>query len=250
MTGIHALTKEIAHGFARPMAPVGSYILGVAVGARAARGEQVDPAALTEAIRSTFPTGATDRSAPADELEHLLRDATAGGHRDMALPLVPHQAAAGDEALRSRRRRRAGRTGPGPRTRTGPAPRSGEVRTASRTPARPRSRPPGPPAGSACPESRLFPIQGPSRRRSQRARRPGATYSANVIPVRTRSPDGDGLREAGVDVLPPVAHLGGRDDDRHVPEQVAVARGEVLRDHPAEGDADDEVGPATELRAR
>jgi len=56
VTGIHALTKEIAHGFARPMAPVGSYILGVAVGARAARGEQVDPAALTEAIRSTFPT--------------------------------------------------------------------------------------------------------------------------------------------------------------------------------------------------
>ena len=28
VTGIHALTKEIAHGFARPMAPVGSYILG------------------------------------------------------------------------------------------------------------------------------------------------------------------------------------------------------------------------------
>jgi Domain of unknown function (DUF6457) len=54
--GIHALTKEIAHGFARPMAPVGSYILGVAVGARAARGERVDPAALSAAIRSTFPT--------------------------------------------------------------------------------------------------------------------------------------------------------------------------------------------------
>ena len=56
VTGIHALTKEIAHGFARPMAPVGSYILGLAVGARAARGEPVDPAALTEAIRATFPT--------------------------------------------------------------------------------------------------------------------------------------------------------------------------------------------------
>lgn len=55
VTGIHALTKDIAHGFARPMAPVGSYILGVAVGVRAARGEQVDPAALTAAIRSTFP---------------------------------------------------------------------------------------------------------------------------------------------------------------------------------------------------
>ena len=58
VTGIHALTKDIAHGFARPMAPVGSYILGVAVGARAARGEEVDPAALTEAIRSTFPASA------------------------------------------------------------------------------------------------------------------------------------------------------------------------------------------------
>ena len=56
VTGIHGLTKEIAHGFARPMAPVGSYILGLAVGARAARGEPVDQAALAEAIRSTFPT--------------------------------------------------------------------------------------------------------------------------------------------------------------------------------------------------
>ena len=57
VTGIHALTKDIAHGFSRPMAPVGSYILGVAVGLRAARGEQVDPTALTAAIRSTLPTG-------------------------------------------------------------------------------------------------------------------------------------------------------------------------------------------------
>ena len=54
VTGIHGLTKEIAHGFARPMAPVGSYILGLAVGARAARGEPVDQAALSEAIRATF----------------------------------------------------------------------------------------------------------------------------------------------------------------------------------------------------
>ena len=54
--GIHDLTKEIAHGFARPMAPVGSYILGLAVGIRAARGEPVDQGALTDAIRATFPT--------------------------------------------------------------------------------------------------------------------------------------------------------------------------------------------------
>ena len=55
VTGIHALTKEIAHGFARPMAPVGSYILGLAVGARAASGAPVDQEALAAAIRSTFP---------------------------------------------------------------------------------------------------------------------------------------------------------------------------------------------------
>ena len=55
VTGIHALTKDIAHGFARPMAPVGSYILGLAVGLRAGRGEPVDQAALAEAIRSSFP---------------------------------------------------------------------------------------------------------------------------------------------------------------------------------------------------
>ena len=53
--GIHGLTKDVAHGFARPMAPVGSYILGLAVGARAARGEPVDQGALTAAIRATFP---------------------------------------------------------------------------------------------------------------------------------------------------------------------------------------------------
>ena len=55
VTGIHGLTKEIAHGFARPMAPVGSYILGLAVGARAARGEPVDQVALSEAIRCDLP---------------------------------------------------------------------------------------------------------------------------------------------------------------------------------------------------
>ena len=43
VTGIHALTKDIAHGFARPMAPVGSYILGLAVGARAAAGRAGRP---------------------------------------------------------------------------------------------------------------------------------------------------------------------------------------------------------------
>jgi hypothetical protein len=37
------------------MAPVGSYILGVAVGARAALGQPVDRDALAAEIRSTFP---------------------------------------------------------------------------------------------------------------------------------------------------------------------------------------------------
>lgn len=55
VTGIHDLTKEIAHGFARPMAPVGSYILGLAVGVRAAAGHEVSQLELTRAIRSTFP---------------------------------------------------------------------------------------------------------------------------------------------------------------------------------------------------
>ena len=55
VTGIHGLTKEVAHRFARPMAPVGSYILGVAVGARAALGEPVDRDALAAAISSTLP---------------------------------------------------------------------------------------------------------------------------------------------------------------------------------------------------
>ena len=53
--GIHALSREIAHGFARPMAPVGSYILGLAIGARAATGAPVDPEALSAALRATLP---------------------------------------------------------------------------------------------------------------------------------------------------------------------------------------------------
>lgn len=43
---IHALTKDIAHDFARPMAPVGSFILGVALGQAGAAGG--DPHADTE----------------------------------------------------------------------------------------------------------------------------------------------------------------------------------------------------------
>src|SRR6476661_7795412 len=63
VTGIHGLTKEIAHGFARPMAPVGSYILGLAVGSRGARGHpvHVPRAAMTaQALRPQEQTCLTD----------------------------------------------------------------------------------------------------------------------------------------------------------------------------------------------
>lgn len=51
---IHTLTKVIAHTYDRPMAPVGSYILGLAVGAAAARGESADVAALQREIERTL----------------------------------------------------------------------------------------------------------------------------------------------------------------------------------------------------
>jgi hypothetical protein len=55
VSGIHALTRDIAHGFARPMAPVGSYILGLAVGALGAQQRPADPDALSDVLRTTFP---------------------------------------------------------------------------------------------------------------------------------------------------------------------------------------------------
>jgi hypothetical protein len=47
---VHALTKVIAHQFDRPMAPVGAYILGIAVGQH---GSDADLAALTAALEQT-----------------------------------------------------------------------------------------------------------------------------------------------------------------------------------------------------
>ncbi len=32
VAGVHELTRDIAHGFSRPMAPVGAFIWGVAIG--------------------------------------------------------------------------------------------------------------------------------------------------------------------------------------------------------------------------
>lgn len=54
ITGIHALTKQVAHGYDRPLAPVGAYLLGLAVGAAQERGEPVDQAALRRAIQATL----------------------------------------------------------------------------------------------------------------------------------------------------------------------------------------------------
>ena len=49
VTDIHALTRVIAHEFERPMAPVGAFILGVAMG----RHPDADPHALREALETT-----------------------------------------------------------------------------------------------------------------------------------------------------------------------------------------------------
>lgn len=52
--GVHQMTKQIAHRYDRPLAPVGSYVLGLAVGAARARGEEVDQVALRRAIVATI----------------------------------------------------------------------------------------------------------------------------------------------------------------------------------------------------
>lgn len=45
------LTKDVAHGVARPAAPLTAYLLGVAVG----RSGAADPATLAEEIRALIP---------------------------------------------------------------------------------------------------------------------------------------------------------------------------------------------------
>lgn len=54
ITAIHQMTKQIAHRYDRPLAPVGSYVLGLAVGAARARGEEVDLTALRRAVVATI----------------------------------------------------------------------------------------------------------------------------------------------------------------------------------------------------
>lgn len=58
ITAIHALTKRVAHNLDRPLAPVSSYILGVAVGMAAADGA-VDAkirAALMDRLLTVVPS--------------------------------------------------------------------------------------------------------------------------------------------------------------------------------------------------
>ncbi|HQF03674.1 MAG TPA: DUF6457 domain-containing protein [Phycicoccus sp.] len=54
---IHGLTKRIAHEYERPMAPVGAYILGLAVGAGAG------PDRITE-LRATLESTIHGRTSP------------------------------------------------------------------------------------------------------------------------------------------------------------------------------------------
>lgn len=53
---IHGLTKRIAHEYERPMAPVGAYILGLAVGVQTSAAATVAPnlGALRAALEATI----------------------------------------------------------------------------------------------------------------------------------------------------------------------------------------------------
>lgn len=56
---IHALTKRVAHNLDRPLAPVSSYILGVAVGMAAVSGsvDEAERRALMDRLLTTVPKG-------------------------------------------------------------------------------------------------------------------------------------------------------------------------------------------------
>lgn len=59
---ILAMTTSIAHGVERPMAPVGAYILGLAVGHIQAQGRPVDIDALRAAIETTIIRGEEEQA--------------------------------------------------------------------------------------------------------------------------------------------------------------------------------------------
>ena len=68
VAGVHELTRDIAHGFSRPMAPVGAFIWGLALGQSLSglagegrpfgEGVQAEPAALRDAIAATAAAAA------------------------------------------------------------------------------------------------------------------------------------------------------------------------------------------------
>ncbi len=56
ITEIHELSKNVAHEVQRPLAPVSTFILGLAIGARVGRGEPVD-AAVRDDLVARVPLG-------------------------------------------------------------------------------------------------------------------------------------------------------------------------------------------------
>lgn len=98
VTMVHALTKDIAHGFSRPMAPVGAYILGLAVGGA---GEHANPAALLTALEGTLDPAAAATpvdSAPAVRSERggpRSGSPRRGGRAQSCTPENPARSAAG-----------------------------------------------------------------------------------------------------------------------------------------------------------
>lgn len=56
VTLLHELSRDVAHTVDRPLAPVSTYLLGLAVGLRAGRGEPADDAVRRE-LASRIPLG-------------------------------------------------------------------------------------------------------------------------------------------------------------------------------------------------
>lgn len=47
---VHEVSKDVAHQVQRPLAPVSTFILGLAIGARIGRGETVDDAVRSDLV--------------------------------------------------------------------------------------------------------------------------------------------------------------------------------------------------------
>ncbi len=64
VAGVHELTRDIAHGFSRPMAPVGAFIWGIALGRASAvaggPGPRGGSAAVAADATGAAGSGATD----------------------------------------------------------------------------------------------------------------------------------------------------------------------------------------------